>query len=268
MDEFEKHRSEILMEKFCPTIYGYLKNSKIDWKEIDKNFEENCLIPGIEHETNIFSILLCAESGNEKSKSFLKYCNNLARKLEEYTNEKRKFRNIIIGKFTNFKDLNYLNPIGELSALNSLINHNFELIRIEDQLIFPNSKPKDFLVKAPSGKEYLVEVVNIHLRCHIDNIDELKSFLYPKIKDKINSETNDIDIELAKSKLFFLPVLWNIDFHKFKIFNNFFKEFSKDLGRDIGTQYNILGVCTILTNEENEYIFGEISTFYDRYNID
>ena len=265
----KQYRSEMLLEKHCPTIYDLTKKSKnkIDWKEIDAKFEADYFKIGIETESNLIGLLLHAESGEKFPLSFFNYYEILTKSLINLTKEDRKFRDIIIGKITNFKDLNYLNPIGELSVLKKFTDNGYELIRIEDKQLFPKSKPKDFLFKSPNGGDILIEVINIHVRRDFNTLDALKAFLYDKIKGKIEKETEGIDISIAKEKLYFQPVLWHIDLKKFQEYRNFFKDFSLSLGNDFGLDFNILGFCTYGTIDKTDFIFVELSTFYDKYSF-
>ncbi|GET24150.1 hypothetical protein [Prolixibacter sp. NT017] len=263
----EQYRSEILFEKHCPTIYALTKKAKIDWKGLDYDFEANHLKLGIATEANIVGLLLHAESGEQFPIYFLRYCEFLAKNLQKISKEKRKFREILIGKITNFKDLNYLNPIGELAVLKKLTDYGYELIRIEDKICFPSAKPKDFLFRTPQNKEILIEVVNIHIKDDFQTLNNLKIFLFGKMKEKIEKETVGIDLSEANDKLFFQPVLWHVDLIKFKEFKDFFKEFSSTFGKSFELNYNILGFCTFGTIDKKDFIFGELSTFYDRYNI-
>ena len=265
--KMKKYHSEILLEKYCPTIYNFTKKAKINWKEIDFKFEQDCLKIGVDIEANIFGILLYAESGEEYSLSFVRFCEFLAKSLETLTIEKNKFRKLIIGKITNFKDLNYLNPIGELSVLKTLTNQGYKLVRIEDKQFFPKAKPKDFLFKSPKGSNVLIEVVNIHLKKVFENLDDLKKFLFEKVLEKVKEETKGISPNDEKNILFFQPVLWHVEFKKFRQFASFFKNFSLTTGKEIGLDYKILGFCTFGTINKTDFIFGELSTFYEKYEI-
>ena len=261
------YRSEVLLKQYCPTIYRFTEKSYIDWEEIDNNFEQNHLKPDIETESNIVGIMLLAAQGDKFSNLFLKYCEYLVSSLEILCVEKKKFRDIFIGKFTNLRSLNYLNPIGELSVLRKLTDHGFKLDGIEDKLHFPDSKPKDFFFISPKGKETIIEVVNIHIKDKFLNLEDLKKFLFQKIRNKIEIETIGITPDKSKNLLYFLPVLWHVPLNQFKIFAEFFKSFSKTGGKEIGLDYHILGFCTYGTIEREEFIFGEITSFFEKFEI-
>ena len=89
----------------------------------------------------------------------------------------------------------------------------------------------------------------------------MKTFLVDKVRSKVNNETVGIDIQSAKECLFFLPVVWHFDLVKFQE-KEFFNDFSHSLGRICGFDFNVLGFCTFATIDKNNFVFGEISTFY------
>ena len=86
------------------------------------------------------------------------------------------------GKFSNIAGWNFLNPIGELSALKYLLSDNKNtLVTMESS--YPNGRPKDFLLKSNSDlDEVLVEVVNIHTPVEPVEWEELKSFYWKNWK--------------------------------------------------------------------------------------
>jgi hypothetical protein len=264
----KKARSEILLEKYCPTIYSFTKETKTNWELLDSNFENNYLKVDEPVESNIMGILLHAEAGDEFLKAFLGYCESLASSLEQSAVERKKFRDIIVGKFTNLVDLNYLNPIGELSVLKKLIEKNYELVRIEDNETFPGAKPKDFLFKSPAGKNILIEVLNIHLKNSYQSTDELKAFLFKKIRTKVQAETKEITPTSEKNILFFQPVLWHVDLINYRKHLAFFSTFKRTSGSEIGLHFNILGFCTFGTINKKDFVFGELTTFYDNFTIE
>ena len=245
-----------------------IRKSKTNWEKLDKRFEEGYLKEGIEVESNIVGILLKAKLGDEFLIEFLSHADSLAKYLYDFTKEKRKFRDIIVGKFTNLDSLNYLNPIGELSFLKKMIDNNYELIRIEDNQTFPRLTPKDFLLKSPSGSKLLIEVVNIHLRDDYGDTEELKMKLLKEINEKIEKEIEGMKDENPPSNLFFQPILWHVNLSKFKKHFEFFRDFSKSVGKDFGLKYNTLGFCTFGKTEDNNLLFGELSSFYDKYEIE
>lgn len=263
-----KCRSEILLEKYCPTIYSFTKRTRTDWQRLDTNFENSYLKVGVKCESNIIGILLHAEAGDEFLKAFLIYSEFLASSLKEYADKGKKFTDIIVGKFTNLEGLNYLNPIGELSVLKKLIDKNFELIRIEDKHLFPSAKPKDFLLRSPAGNNILIEVLNIHLKNDYQTTNGLKTFLFRKVAEKVNDETNGITPASAKEILFFQPVLWHVDLMNCKRHLAFFSDFKKTLGSEIGLHFNILGFCTFGTVNKKDFVFGELTTFYEKFTIE
>ncbi|MFK8009244.1 MAG: hypothetical protein AB8H03_22980 [Saprospiraceae bacterium] len=262
------YKTESLLKEFCPTIYGMIKKSKTNWEKLDKKFEEDYLKEGIEVESNIAGILLKAKLGDKFLIEFLRHADSIAKYLYDFTKEKRKFRDIIVGKFTNLDSLNYLNPIGELSFLKKMIDNSYELIRIEDNQTFPKLTPKDFLLKSPSGSELLIEVVNIHLRDDYESTEDLKMKLLNELNEKIEKETKGMEDERYPSNFFFQPILWHVNLSKFKKHVGFFKDFSKSVGRDFGLKYNTLGFCTFGKTKDNNLLFGEVSSFYDKYEIE
>ena len=255
-------KCKTLLAFYCPTIYEAISKSKINWDKLDQTYEKTYLKPG-DNQSNLPGILLKAELGDSFCKDFLGLCEYLFLTLQPKSGELAKFRNIIVGKFTNLESLNYLNPIGELAVLKKFIDSGFTLERIEDKLNFPNATPKDFYLRHPfSGKKMVLEVVNIHLSKNYSSLKSLKEFLSSKLTLKIDKETKGIENDEGKGILFFLPVIWIFDFEKYKKFSNFFERFSKSFGNEVCFNYNVLGFCT-LGRANQTFHFGEISTFYN-----
>jgi hypothetical protein len=256
-------KSQNLISNNCPNIYSILQDGHFNWVKFDNDFESNFLKVNVTYPSNFLGIVLHAETGNKSLSVFIKYIDDLVAFCEKYVNEKKKFRDILYGKITNFNDYNFLSPIGELSVLKKLIDAKYKLLGIEDNSIFPNAKPKDFLFDSPRGQKLLVEIINIKLKDNYNDLSELEKHLLSKVKNKISEETKGINDTENSDILYFQPVLWHVDLDKTEKYYHFFKDFSHSFGQNfIRSSYKVLGFCSYGKRGDN-YIFGELSTIYD-----
>jgi hypothetical protein len=153
-------------------------------------------------------------------------------------------RNFLIGKVTNFDSGNYMNPVGEIAALHSILeNSRFTLEQIEYKL--PNRKRADLLFKDSfDNHKVIVEVLNIHTPDNPDS-EELKEFLLNKVREKINKEElPEIFLE-EWGRQIFLPIIWTFDFEQLLSLENFFFEFERDC-KSYFPHSQVLGFCNLI----------------------
>lgn len=257
-----EYETRNLLIKFCPAIFDQIKKAKIDWKALDHRFKAQLEIKDAEHQTNIFNLAKLAEDGDSFANSFLSFINTLVDETAQLVPYKAKYGQILQGKINNTSDWNYLNPIGEIAVIKKLLLSKFELLAIEDKTRYPELSPKDFLFKTPMGKEYLIEILNIHIAFEdYANFDLLKCRLQSALTKKITKETTGI-IAGNKTPLVFLPVLWNANLIALKSYDNYFAEFAKSFGKSDQHPFPVMGYC-VFGKTEQGFHFGEITTFFD-----
>ncbi len=258
-------KSRYLIHKYCPNFYNLLEKRQYSKWNILDSLISNQLISRKNVKTNLIRLLLEIEiTNNSFLKSFSEYFDQLVKEIIEFIPHKEtRIWKSINGKFDNFEDWNYLNPIGELSVLWNFINCGlFDLLEIEAK--FSNGQPKDFEFRHKSdGALTLIEVVNIHVPIGMTEHGKIKDYILDKVQKKINKETKgNITLDELK-RLFILPVVWYLDMKILKIEYNFFNEFNKNLGRTFGIKHPTLGFCTFVKTSDNTLIFGEASSIID-----
>lgn len=236
-----------LFERNCPNILSIiLKNT--DFALIDKRFDQHMDSLGILMgsgnkeilvKTTFIDLLLRSDEGSDDFiKSFVKYCDELVKdtltKIESKHN--KGIRNSFIGKITNLDSWNYLNPIGEIAALNNLLfSSQFSLEQIEYKM--PNGKKADFLLRnIENNHKSLVEIVNIHTRDGIEG-EELKNSIINKLSQKVLTEKTFIPY----LPHIFLPIIWSFDYDIYLPLEEFFLDFKASNGEKYIPDSYILG---------------------------
>jgi hypothetical protein len=257
-------KAETLLDKYCPSITALIQKTKIDWEKLDAQTKVQYEQKNVPHQTNIILLCYYAEDGDLFSTNFLSFMNDLVQETELLVSQKVKFRNIVAGKISNMDAWNYLNPIGEIAFLKKLLIAGYELVNIEDKAKYPELTPKDFLFKDRWGREWLFEILNIHVKDNdYSSLDFLKRRLHGAIQQKIEKETKGL--QSSSSILYFQPIIWLFDFEKGEAYEAYFKEFNQTLGKEVHPIFRTLGYCTI-AKAGDKFFFGEVSSFYNLRN--
>lgn len=197
--------------KYLPNILSLLlTNRKIDREEFWKLKDETIIKhfqkfrEGEKIVTNLFNIFQMAEEKNEYYIYFLKQIDSMSKELFNSIgkNFNKKFRSMFEGKVFNFESLNYLSPIGELLLLNKFhFNSITKVLDLEHKL--EDNKPTfDFLVEC-EGREYLLEVYNVHPNVNKENYLEATG---AKIISKWKETYSEHDL---RDRIFLLvPIIW------------------------------------------------------------
>jgi hypothetical protein len=248
------------LRKYCPTLVSFILFSDSKWERISRRFGERMHSISKQTsdgntfgaETTIYDLILQAETGNVIAKSFLSLIENIFKDItsvvpSQHYSEIRKSTMNLLSDFDPTRS-GYLNPLGEFQALLSLLkNLNHKLKEIEFTL--PNGKTVDYCFEAPSGKEILIEVTNIHFKDGIiKNESDLISFLSGRIKNKLDDKLNGIDLPKLGKEFTILPVVWCDfeDVHKYQTAFEF-----------VESQYEILPFCVMgqTPQEDGTYSF-------------
>lgn len=159
-------------------------------------------------EASFFDIITQSIKGKESAIRLYDYFQILFRNLSSKLNDEQKqmIQKNLYAVLTNL-DMRYQNFIGELSVLNSLINSGYTLLATEHRLD-EDSKTKsgiDFkITNSNNDKEYLVEVVNIHLTDkNTVSGDKISLLLNGKLKKKYKKTQGN-----SSNDFYLVPVLW------------------------------------------------------------
>ena len=206
------------VERYLPGIIKVLGDNTMDWDYINDLFEQvheervNRFNAGTSEaltvEAHIYDIIVEVKKENRRAINLLDYFDKLMHELA--LNLEADERKLIVNNIRNILisfNSNYLNFIGELAVLNSLVRSKlYKLISVEEPLA--NKKSLDFkLLRTSDNKIQLVEIMNIHLddsKVVSDN-DLLEKFMSHRFNEKIADKRRDLE---ANIDFFLVPILW------------------------------------------------------------
>lgn len=269
----EPSRIVYLYKRFCPSIFNVIKD-KINWVEEDNKFETELekreakrvelRVESFKVRTSFIDVLIDCYNGDKSQIDFIAHLNNMVNELLQKVPDvhHKGLREMIKGKLTNLKDWNYLNVCGELSILKALINGDYKLKKIEAD--YSNGRNKDFLLEDPKGDLGLFEVMNIHADSEkLEDEEDLKTFIFKRLTDKINYETEGVTKSENKIPLYFIPVFWFFDMNKLLKFYPFFVKFESEYNQNC-FEYPVSGFNAYikLTDDKsiNFFSFGSITS--------
>jgi hypothetical protein len=257
-----------------PGFFLLLGGNSLDWKSVNSAFakrgaryKERLERTGetFRIEASLYNIIISSIQGDIEAQRMFGFIKNLFSELVHSTtpSEKKEIKAALYGMLTNV-DKDYKNFVGELSVLNMLKRQkNIILLKSEKPLI--SEEPKgikiDFhLLHEDTQKEWLVEVVNIHLDDTNTASHDAVDFL---LNDKIGGKL--IATGIKKSKAFILvPVLWGY-WDEIKIVTDYYQNKNPQF------ENTITPVCFIPFTDpvgEPRYKFGTIDTIFENAIID
>ena len=252
---------------YLPSIFTIIDENDLDWTNIDSLFKkkiekriQECKGETIIVETTIYDLIIEVKKKNSQALRLLDFINKLFYELSGNldTLEKQLVKNNIRNILINF-DMRYLNFIGEIAVLNSLMKtKKYSLEGIETKL--SNNKSIDFKLKQYSDNSYiLIEIVNIHLnsdRIEKSNV-KIDKFLTERLEQKVKNKKQGLFEDI---NFYLIPVLWgNSD--DLKIYSDYFIENSIQIK-------NVIEPLSYLTfidpNDETYFLhrFGKISDLF------
>ena len=261
------------LRRFMPSILELIGDQDIAWSSINTQYSErhallieesDAMIPinggSIRINASIYEVIFSATTlGNRQAFGLFNFCNemftDLASKLTD--EEKKSIRPNIYSVLTNL-DCNYLNFVGEMALLNSLLtNGEYKLLGVEYE--FPNEKRIDFkLLKVSNQTIVLVEVLNIQVNSERveRNNSAITRFLTKRVTDKVKDKTEGLT---SPEKFIIVPVIWGTA-EALKIYSDFFKENKLELE-------NVNEPTAYITFTDYDFYFhrfGKISTLFNQ----
>lgn len=220
-----KYNVKKALQQYLPSFLILLNEQNISWTSINNGLEKHLETlkikiddnqqNKIEKEVTFYSLLVNHVTGSEKGKAMFDFNNKIFIQLSNSLSleEKKPIHKMLSGVLQNF-DKNYLNFIGELATLNLLIKTgNYELLNIEEKIHPDRNISADlFLRSKDDKKEFLIEILNIHLEdIEFDNNDSLRFHLESKLKKKKDNKF------INPNRIIFIqPVIWIKNFEQLK----------------------------------------------------
>ena len=206
------------LRDYFPILFELLDQNSIDWKSVTKTFTKKFVEYQERQEKNetplkiqasFYNIVTEAIKNEPNAIRLLDYIQKIFEELTDILDSKEKhlIKENIFGMLTNM-DLKYLNFLGELSVLLTLKKTLPVLLTGTEIPLDPTKADGvkiDFLFRnIETEKEYLVEVVNIHLNeKHTADDDSINNLLHQKIEQKLsNKGLNKV------GNFHLIPVLW------------------------------------------------------------
>jgi hypothetical protein len=254
-----------------PGFFQLSGESPIKWDKVNKRriarHEENLAKfektkKPFSIETSFFNVIDKAHAGDPQAQASFHHIQNLFRQLARATTpeEKKMIRAALYGLLTN-TNKNYLNFLGELSALNYLKKKEPLKLIATERPLFPE-KPKstkiDFHFKhEKTQSETLVEIVNIHINKNNSASDEaIKELLHEKIQGKLDATG------IHESQAFtLLPIVWG-QWKDLQVVASYYKRTSPSF------QNTHIPLCFIPCTDENGLrvdVFDAIDKIFDTF---
>lgn len=218
------------LNKYCPTLVSFILLSDAEWEKITQRFDDRIKIhnekiftgKSVDAATTLYDLIARAEANNVIAMSFLTMIDNIFKDISNIVPvlHHPKIRRITMNMLSDFDEIRsgYLNPLGELQALLSILkNSNCKLKEIE--YLLPNGKSADYYFETPIEGELLVEVTNIHFKDGlIKNESDLITFLSGRVTKKLAEKITGVNLTELGKKFILLPVVWCDfeDIHKYQ----------------------------------------------------
>ncbi|HRN41038.1 MAG TPA: hypothetical protein PK649_03070 [Vicingus sp.] len=265
-----KYNAKKVLEDYMPNLIKLLGNQNISWNDINKglqnhlaNIREEIDVSNdskVHKHTTFYSFITGHISGKQETVAEFNCFNQLFSTLYERLSkdELKHLHKMIKPVLTNF-DYNFRNFIGELATLNAYKSTGkYTLLNIEEKVYSQNNVSADlYLKRNEDNKDFLVEIVNIHLeQQEISNFDKLKCYL----KSKIDKKIKETFFKSPKCDIYIQPVVWVKDIEQIKLVSEFYK-------RNILNIENVFIPMTYLTysidNNSFEHRFEYVTTILD-----
>lgn len=270
MGKYDVKRS---LERNIPSMLRLIGNQNISWTKINSRLDkhliqnkEKCVNTGIEKvkvEATFYSFLVGQYVGKSETFGMFDFFNSTFEQLHDRLSKKELvyIHKIIKSILTNF-DSKYLNFIGEIATLNAYkSNRDYELLNIEEPIYdYKNVKADFFLKRIFDGKQFFVEVVNIHLQHR--NLIESES-IKKHIEGKIIKKVERTLFSSPRFDVYIQPVIWTENTSQLKVVSELYK--SNKI--EIKNVYVPLSLLTIMFSEGvYRHRFEYVNTILDEKN--
>jgi hypothetical protein len=260
------------LQRYIPELFKLMEGQKISWSKINKDYDQLEKKRQIEYDKNGGHLMTepnfydMVRRSVQRDPNFVRpfeytkiVLDNLDKNLSR---EERIWVGSILRNLLKTLTIDHLHFLGELFVLNNIISrrHLYYLKMTEHEM--DNGKRIDFnIVFKNSGREGLMEVMNIHLKgLDLSNHTRVRKHFERKIEDKIKDKTRDVDSDFIFQ---IQPVIWGSS-DQLRVVGDFFKY---GFGCKIENVNEPLSFCchTLVRDGQNKflYVFDEISKVFN-----
>jgi hypothetical protein len=247
----------------------FVEDINIDWDDINNRLKEehDKRIADLKKtnsetkiiEATIYDIIVEGMKGNDSAHRYLHFLNQVFNDLSQIINgEERKIIKKNIVDFLTQMDKNYLNYVGEIAALHSLLNKKiYTLEGVEEKL--SNGCSIDFKLRKTEDKSLvLVEIDNIHPKSDkIENdAEKIKTFFNGRYNQKLKEKNKGLE---EKKDFAVVHVIWSGK-DDLKIYSDYFKN-NKNQTDNINEPLAYLSLSDYTGYFENR--FGRLSNLFN-----
>jgi hypothetical protein len=223
------------LEEAIPSLVALVNGGKFPWDKIDRLFNAEvdkrlaaCKGETITVEACIYDIIIAARKQKPQAIRLLRFINKLFEDLTVTLQAAEKpLIKHTIRQMLESLDGKYLNFVGELATLNSLLKSgNYRLVGMEDKM--PNGKFIDFKLKQVGQDKFqLVEVFNIQLDNNrvVDDVELIRKRLMHKLSKKIEDKKARLSSDVS---FCLIPVIWG-GWEDIRVYSEFFKAHKLEL---------------------------------------
>ncbi|WP_321281237.1 hypothetical protein [Marinifilum fragile] len=258
------------LEKYMPSLLRLIGNQNISWTSINsgllnhlqkvrselKESGESEIIK----ETTFYSFLVGNTQGKKETAPMFDFFETIFSELNERLSDKELVHLHKMVKFvlSNF-DYRYLNFIGELATLNAYKSTGkYSLLNIEEKIYSKKGVRADLFMRRVSDKrEFLVEIVNIHLENrNLNDSSKIKHHIESKLKLKIDKTF----FESPKREIYIQPVVWIESLEQIQIISELYRK------KKIAMDNVYVPMCYMtyqLSNGDYEHRFEYVTTILE-----
>jgi len=195
-----------LINKYCPNLFLFLNEKEFIiflTKAIEHTKSNNGGTPNNNCIVTFFK-LINEHKSNESNdvRNEFSYFNYLLGEFADYEN-KKEFKNLLLGVLYNFKSNNFHHTLGEIAVcLDLSLKHKFE----KYERILENQKSLDFEFINADKESMLIDVLTIDYNKDKYEKENFKTFFDGRLRVKFENKSKDLDSDMKK-KIFVFPIL-------------------------------------------------------------
>lgn len=195
-----------LINQYCPNLFLFL-NKKEFITFLSKAIEHTEKNNGGTSNNNFivtFFKLIDEHRSNESNyiRNEFSYFNYLLGEFADYEN-KREFKNLLLGVLYNFKSNNFHHTLGEIAVcLDLSLKYKFE----KYERILENQKSLDFEFINTNEESILIDVLTIDYNKDRYEKENFKTFFDGRLRVKFEDKSKGLDSD-TKKRIFVFPIL-------------------------------------------------------------
>lgn len=195
-----------LINKYCPNLFLFLNEKEFTIflsKAIEHTEKNNGGTPNNNFIITFFKLINEHKSNDSNDiRNEFSYFNYLLGEFASYEN-KKEFKNLLLGVLYNFKSNNFHHTLGEIAVcLDLSLKHTFE----KYERILENQKSLDFEFINADGESMLIDVLTIDYNKDRYEKENFKTFFDGRLRVKFEDKSKDLDLD-TKKKISVFPIL-------------------------------------------------------------